>query len=372
MPNSECACDNNKCYKTHIDVVNMATTAHVTTNIMGHEKFDGSESKLDDFIKNFERYADIMGITEDRRLVMVTIFMTPSAITKFSEADGNTYKEKLKTAFVKEKSLLDTMKDILNLRWGSSDPEETFKKAEELVTILTESKLSKKKLLNLVCMNMVDDYEVKRELKLRGATETKDIKDVVSNMYELRKMEKEETVAAYNTVGKHDEWKTVGKRKPHYIERNQQRNIGNRYINQRNNEYKPRNNYSKVVKCWACHEEGHIRRNCPNIKCSYCNKNGHIRTQCYMNKNRFKERDQYARKNEWQRTNNPRNQQRHQNRRNDIAEIHDDNDYNEYEETRSNEGNSRQRMFTDNRKVYDKDQGNEDARSQGEVISVLH
>jgi len=106
MSNSECACNINKCCKPHIDVVNMATTAHVTTNIMGHEKFDGSESKLYDFIKNFERYADIMGITEDRRLVMVTIFMTPSAITKFSEADGNTYKEKLKTAFVKEKSLL--------------------------------------------------------------------------------------------------------------------------------------------------------------------------------------------------------------------------------------------------------------------------
>jgi hypothetical protein len=52
--------------------------------------------------------------------------------------------------------------------------------------------------------------------------------------------------------------------------------------------------------------------------------------------------------------------------------MNDDNDYNEYEETRSNEGNSRQRMFTDNRQVYDKDQGNEDARSQGEVISVLH
>ena len=100
--------------------------------------------------------------------------------------DGKNYKEKLKAAFTKEKSILDTMKELVNLRWGSSNPEETYKKAEELVNILTKEKLSKKELLNLTCFNMLDSYEIIKDLKLRGTTETKDIKSVVTNMYELR------------------------------------------------------------------------------------------------------------------------------------------------------------------------------------------
>ena len=368
----ESVCVVNKCLHSNCDVVNMATTAHVTTNIMGCEKFNGSESDLEDFIDNFERYSDIMGIAEERKIVMVTVFMTPSAIKKYSEIDSKNYKEKLKAAFTKEKSILDTMKELVNLRWGSSNLEETYKKAEELVNILTKEKLSKKELLNLACLNMVDSYEIKKELKLRGTTETKDIKSVVTNMYELRKMESEETVAAYTTVNKQDNWNTVTRRKAVHNERTPHRHYEHNNRNQGNNGFKPKNNYYRTVKCYACQEEGHIRRDCPNVKCTHCNRNGHYRTQCYLNKNRFKEREQYSRNSDWKKKNNAGYHNRPQNRQYPVAEIDECNDDSEYEETRSNQGKLTKRVFPDKRQRYENDQGNEEARSQGEVINVLH
>jgi len=376
-PKDNSDCNENKSLKSHVGVLNMATHDHVIPNIRGPEIFDGSETKVEAFITSFNRYAKIMGFSEERKILLATPYMTPDAIIKYEAATGETCEEKLRSAFSKEKSILDLMKELVEMRIGSSDPTIIFRKADGIIEKLIEKKLGKKELSNLVYANLIDDENVQKEIAVRGVKKSEEIEDIQTRMFEFDKKKRNAPVAAYNTK-RENEWRTVQNKKRTPRPQNE------KFI-----EQETRRNFKvRKITCWACHEEGHVRRECPNVKCSHCNKKGHLRTQCYENPNRFRERDQWKRDNGNNRWNNRQNysNQRYSerptytNKKYSVAEVDelDDELYireesrkGDYSEgTYRREDGKRLESPIGNRK-FRNDQGNEDARSQGEVISVL-
>lgn len=358
----------NKC---QFSTINMATTTIATPNIEGPEKFDGTESKLEEFIKNFDRYAQIIGLAEERKVIVVAAYLTSTAVLKYDEAPGITFDEKLKAAFTKPKTILDIMNELVNLRLESQDPDFVFKKADELIEKLCEKKIGKKELSNLVYMNVVDDYEVKRELVLRGTSDTKDIKDIVKRVHKLKKMN-EESVAAYTTND--NKWKTVEKKK--YQPRQETRQVRRDMVQENKRQIHPTH---FIVRCWACHKEGHVRRECPEVKCSFCHKKGHYRSQCYENPHRFEEKAEYRRRKEriGNKFNSYRSQSRGPKEQRYSAAVINENEYdspNEMQEMNKMYGKTEffNRNYQNSEDQYDGNQGNEDARSKREVISVLN
>ena len=362
-------CDINKCKENPINVLNMATNDHVTPNIRGPEIFDGSESKVEEFLKSFGRYAKIMGFSEERRVLLVTAFMTPEAINKYENAQGDTWETKMRSAFTREKNILEIMRELVEIKVGSNDPSTVFRKIDELVGKLVEKKLGKKEISDLAYANAVDDREVKREIALRGISKAEDIECIQKKIYEFESKSKDIRVDAYTTK-RDNEWRTVEHKRRQPRPQNEER-----IIEERKRYFKTRKIY-----CRACHEEGHVRRECPNIRCNHCNKKGHVRTQCYENPNRFREREQWKRDNGKTGRDDRRNysnvkygeRSSKTNRKYSVAELGERNEEWDRmsERTDRREDVTRRDYFTNNRKFRD-EQGNEDARSQGEVISVL-
>ena len=131
----------NKC---QFSTINMATTTIATPNIEGPEKFDGTESKLEEFIKNFDRYAQIIGLAEERKVIVVAAYLMSTAVLKYDEAPEITFDEKLKAAFTKPKTILDIINELVNLRLESQDPDIVFKKQMNLLKSSAKRKLERK------------------------------------------------------------------------------------------------------------------------------------------------------------------------------------------------------------------------------------
>ena len=142
-------CDINKCKENPINVLNMATKDHVTPNIRGPEIFDGSESKVEEFLKNFYRYAKIIEFSKEKKVFLGTAFMTPEAIKKYENAQGDTWETKMRSAFTREKNILEIMRELVEIKVGSNDPSTVFQKIDELMGKLVEKKLGKKRDIRL-------------------------------------------------------------------------------------------------------------------------------------------------------------------------------------------------------------------------------
>lgn len=347
--------------------------------------FDG-KNELEKFIEEFNRYARLTGMADDRKKIMVTAFLAPEIIQKYEGAQGKTCEEKLRNAFKKKKSILDHMAELVNLRLGESDPEEIFKIADNLITIITNKKINKEDLSNLVYKNMIDDFEIKKELVLRGTSKKEDVKDIVQRMHKLKTMEETGPIAMYKTqkTGTKDnhqefKWRTVSNRRKQerYTDRDTQKMETRRQPTSRADVFDNRTKEDTIsfrcygcnkvghirrncpdrrsnMRCHACQELGHIRRECPNVRCTYCQTPGHRRSQCYKNKDRFIDRRERA-------------EDQRSYRRPPMAEI-----------TEIDNENERTRNITEMVEENDEDNdrkqwtGNVIARPRREVINVLN
>ena len=365
---------NKSCNKTSaVSILNMATTTPMNLSIKGPEIYDGNENMLENFIKEFDRYSNLIEIPEEKKMLLVTVFLSPEARDKYEITEGENYVAKLRSAFSKKKNLLDMMGELYLLKLNGENPEKIFKMADQLIEKITEKKIGKKELSNQVYMNLIDSYEIKKEVVLKGISEAKDIKDVVLRMDKLKKMDPIDSMAAYNstqrgTQRQSNEWNTVAyKRRSYPYDRNNCKN--EKYDNNRiKNSIEYSKKYQKEnfdqkrhnVRCWACHEDGHLRRDCPNVKCSFCQRKGHFRSQCHQNENRFKERQDYFR----------RNRRDYQRQRFTVAEMNcEDENFNSAGRTEYPD-EPRQKYFNGEMN-RERNSENEDARSQGEMISVL-
>lgn len=338
---------------SRITSLNMATTPMNLGNL-NPVMFDGED--VDGFIEDFERFAKVLDIADDKKVYVVMAYMSKEMQPVYERSKGANYKQKLKNAFGKEETILDVMKDALSLRLGNHKPEVIFEKIDNLIDKLTRKKFGKKELTELFYQNIIDDAEIKKEVILRGAKEKEEVKDIIKKMNRI-KDSKTEVSMLTNT----NAWRTV-KPKPYNNRRahenderrkiyNNRRNDSqfNRYpITDRNLEQK-----NNTIQCWACLEKGHIRRDCPKIQCSFCRKRGHLRTQCYQNPGRFNERRQ-------SRLGYPQNYDR----RIPFQQMDEEKEINDANKDRSHESNNDIENMSGS--------GNELAQSLGEVINVLN
>ena len=91
----------------------------------------------------------------------------------------------MKSAFTREKNILEIMRVLVEIKVGSSDSSTVFRKIDELVGKLVEKKLGKKEISDLAYANAVDDREVKREIALRGISKAEDIECIQKKIYEF-------------------------------------------------------------------------------------------------------------------------------------------------------------------------------------------
>jgi len=94
------------------------TNDHVTPNIRGLEIFDGSDSKVEELLNCFGKYAKILGFSEETSVLLVTAFMILEAINKYENAHGDTWKIKLRSIFTRDKKFLKIMREFIEKKVG--------------------------------------------------------------------------------------------------------------------------------------------------------------------------------------------------------------------------------------------------------------
>ena len=91
---------NKSCNKTSaVSILNTVTTTPMNLSIKGPEIYDGNENMLENFIKEFDRYSNLIEIPEEKKMLLVTVFLSPEARDKYEIAEGVNYVAKLRSAF---------------------------------------------------------------------------------------------------------------------------------------------------------------------------------------------------------------------------------------------------------------------------------
>jgi len=140
------------------------------------------------------------------------------------------------------------MKEMLDLRIGSSNTVIIFKKERSTNKKLVEKNLGKKELSSLVYANLIDYDDVQKQIAIQAITKVNKIEQIQTRMFEHDKKKRNAPVAAYNTK-RENEWKTVENKKRTTRPRNREIPEDTR-----------RNFRVRKITCWACHEEGNVRK----------------------------------------------------------------------------------------------------------------
>ena len=214
------------------------------------------------------------------------------------------YSDKCRKAFEEPSNIGKDLYDALHYRKGDQTASQYFKKIHRLADNIIRHDLSKENLLSFLLQNSIDNIDMKKEIKIRGATKSEEIEEIIKKMETIEKELKiESNVAAMRTeqktYDKAAQIQGVYSSKPiQFSERennNKTRNYSNMNYSNQTYQQKPRQRFQNyenrprqsrydptiIKRCWACKAEGHVRTECPNIQCSQCQKPGHFRHQCY-------------------------------------------------------------------------------------------
>ena len=252
---------------------------------------------LDDFLEECHRFFEITQTPTELRNMYIKVFLSKEAQQLYEEvaSDISDYQERCKIAFDKSRNLADDLSKALNYRKGSDSAQKYFKKIDTFVDKILSHKLNKTELTTFLLIHCLGDKNVKKEMRMRDVTKSKDIKDLISKLEEIEKediVERQsiEINAIKSTYA--DVMKRNNNEKKEF--RQKPMDYGKEFkfrgaeqlgrTNQRNENGEKSFRETRV--CWACHESGHIRRECPNIRCSLCRQNGHLRRTCYRNMQR--------------------------------------------------------------------------------------
>ena len=259
---------------------NMATLI-VKPDLWNHinpKIYDGSQ-ELEEFIKEFKRFSELVDLDKAQEEKVVCFYLSKDMLEKYERSKGGSFEERLRKMMGTKRNIVDIMREAINTKFSDGDPDAIFAKLDKLIEEISSKKIGKKELSKALYENAIDDVDVKKEISLRNIDSIEEVKVIVKKMNEIKKNDPIMMIQP-KTIKKQD-WQVVTKK-------NHQFNQSNRNLKNKQPEFSHKK--QATVVCYACGDNGHIRRDCPNVKCSYCNKKGHLRTQCYQNKNRFNER----------------------------------------------------------------------------------
>lgn len=271
-------------------------------------------NNVEQFIEDTERFFDFGQIKEEQRNIFVKAFLSVPALKKYeAELKANAkrcYKDILISLFKKKTSFYQDMIEALEYRKGTDSVEDFFEKIEKLTEKVFSYDVTKESFKLFLIDNCLDDAEMKKDLKMQDLKNQNDIKE---RMAKLEKVQNElnnqinglkKNIRSYGETFKPEESfasrvklnNTNYRRNERYNKNETKQNTcttcnkpgkidynnrNNRNYQQKTKNSHQRDSYSSQRKCWACHEIGHIRRNCPNVKCYHCQRPGHKRFQCY-------------------------------------------------------------------------------------------
>lgn len=305
---------------TRSSVANMATT--IANFIKPPETYD-MDSDVEDFILETERFFEMTNIVDEYRSKFVKAFLSINSTKKYELTNETLhYTERLRNAFAKNRSLIDDLNEALNYRQGNEAAEEFCSKIEKLAKNILKHKLDEEELKKFLLFNSLEDKEVKKDLKMQDLKSFDEMKERLKKHDQVSKEINvfHADVASMNKTQRYAD--AVKKSLPRYSYDN--RSIREREANPRfkdeytrepqhnprfkgdltrehryaiSNGWKPMNRSkpyntrefhsrdhvrtNQILRCWACHEEGHRGSECPNIQCAHCKRSGHFKHQCH-------------------------------------------------------------------------------------------
>ena len=219
----------------------------------------------------------------------IRAFLSIDAVRKYEKDNSpEDYKEKLRRLFAKKSTFGGDLFNAMKYKKNADSVEDFFNTIEKLTQKVFSHKIDEKSFKTYLFENALNDIEMLKEVKINGINNLSEAKERLIKIEEIRK---EIMVEPEISVIKRQSRSYAQVTKNYNTERQPQRY---QYVdNQSGQQRRPkptlheeqmrteRRSHPQAIRCWACRQMGHIRRDCPNVTCSHCKRRGHFHYQCY-------------------------------------------------------------------------------------------
>ena len=282
--------------KNDIQQVDAVSTRNMATTPMDAELIRSFRPEnfrrgddLDTFIKNCERYFEIIQASPEMKTCLIPAFLDEHLREEYEVVDEKIvgYQERLRKAFSSTSTMMDDISKAFGYKRGGDSAEVYFKKIEKLVKNIMKHKFNEDELTTYFLLHCAEDKELEKEVKMRDLETSKDLKIMIKKLDQVRtETNNVNVIRSFSSVVKNNS--NAGRPTPKRVEPTYLRTMTCYNCEKQGHIARecrqPRQ--QRQPTCYGCGVKGHIRRECPTLNCTRCNRRGHLAKECYTNLNR--------------------------------------------------------------------------------------